>query len=388
RCKNATPAQAIFSAVTGAHRMRRCTCSSTGPGRAWCASRGSGFVELCLARSSFFTGAPAVGYRPAAAAVVEVAAVAAVAVAVAVAITTTRSALSSMIALAVATALALEHLVPGLDVPTFAVITERSTARPVKGFWTTREAVEEHFRAYLLNPSEKVLIVAGSKGTCKSTAALHGVRDVRGTVYVSLSWEDKLSKQVLVLVGMPSIERHTEISRPARQRAWCMLRPLFARGSEAKAGRSAKRRRDEPAPPAAPTPPEPAAPDSAGPLVGRPKRLKEAPPQSAPAQPASARTGRRHAEPSELVTAAAAAAGGNSGSGNEEGGSNAATPPPAAAVLEASFAAATAVMGAGAGIAGATPPLAAPILPPSLVAPAATLVPAAAPVAAAPYALR
>jgi len=62
-----------------------------------CASRGSGFVELCLARSSFFTGALAAGYRPAAAAVLAVVAMAVVAVAAVVAaITMTRSALSSM----------------------------------------------------------------------------------------------------------------------------------------------------------------------------------------------------------------------------------------------------------------------------------------------------
>ncbi|KAJ1632802.1 hypothetical protein T492DRAFT_867757 [Pavlovales sp. CCMP2436] len=96
------------------------------------------------------------------------------------------------------TALALEHLVPGLDVPTFALLT--------------------HFRAYLLNPSKKVLIVTGPKGTGKSTAALHAVRDVRGTAFVSLNGEDNVRKKLLVAVGMPLIERHTEISKPALAR--------------------------------------------------------------------------------------------------------------------------------------------------------------------------
>jgi hypothetical protein len=112
----------------------------------------------------------------------------------------------------VATRFATEHLVPKLDVPTFALLALRSTAPPEKGIWTTREEVEQHFRAYLRNPSEQVLIVAGPKGTGKSTAALHAVRDVRGIAYVSLSGEDKLIEQLLVAVGMPLIGRHTEIS--------------------------------------------------------------------------------------------------------------------------------------------------------------------------------
>mmetsp|Transcript_34764 Transcript_34764/g.82000 ORF Transcript_34764/g.82000 Transcript_34764/m.82000 type:complete len:428 (+) Transcript_34764:44-1327(+) len=124
--------------------------------------------------------------------------------------------------------LAAEHLVPGLNVPIFALLTLRSTAPPEKGIWTTREEVEQHFRDYLRNPSEQVLIVAGPKGTGKSTAALHAVRDVRGTAYVSLSGEDKLSKQVLVAVGMPFIERHTEISRPALARM-CKAAALLGR---------------------------------------------------------------------------------------------------------------------------------------------------------------
>ncbi|KAJ1632841.1 hypothetical protein T492DRAFT_904693 [Pavlovales sp. CCMP2436] len=92
------------------------------------------------------------------------------------------------------TALAVEHLVPGLHVPTFALLMPRSTAPPEEGIWTTREEVEQHFHDYLRNPSQKVLIVAGPKGTGKSTAALHAVRDVHGTAYVSLSGEDKLSE--------------------------------------------------------------------------------------------------------------------------------------------------------------------------------------------------
>jgi hypothetical protein len=123
-----------------------------------------------------------------------------------------------LVATTVAITLAVEHLAPGLDVPTFAVLALRSSAPLEKVVWVTRETVEQHFHAYLRNPSAKVLVVAGPKGTGKSTAALHAVRDARGIAYVSLSGEDKLSKQVLVAVGMPFVERHAEISRPALAR--------------------------------------------------------------------------------------------------------------------------------------------------------------------------
>jgi hypothetical protein len=125
---------------------------------------------------------------------------------------------TGLVATTVATTLAVEHLAPGLDVPTFAVLALRSTAPQESDVWIARETVEQHFRAYLRNPSKTVLIVAGPKGTGKSTAALHAVRDARGVAYVSLSGEDKLSKQLLVAVGMPFIERHAQISRPALAR--------------------------------------------------------------------------------------------------------------------------------------------------------------------------
>ena len=125
---------------------------------------------------------------------------------------------TGLVATVVVTTLAVEHLAPGFDVPTFAVLALRSSAPPEEHVWVTREVVEQHFRAYLRDPSAQVLVVAGPKGTGKSTAALHAVRDARGVVYVSLSGENMLSKQLLVAVGMPLVERHAQINRPALAR--------------------------------------------------------------------------------------------------------------------------------------------------------------------------
>jgi hypothetical protein len=114
---------------------------------------------------------------------------------------------------AVFTAAALKVFTPVFDEPYFSLCIMLSNGPAETTKWISREPVEEHFHAYLRASPGKVCIGAGPKGTGKSSAAKHAVRNLCGVAYVELKGEI-LTERLLTAVGMPRLERHTKADRP------------------------------------------------------------------------------------------------------------------------------------------------------------------------------